>query len=67
VLYLSLLPLNSKPLNPVFLNLVSLNPALLKMNLKLKLKNTVKPFRIYLDYWRFIIKAVNNFKEEEVK
>ena len=45
MLYLSLLPTNFKPLS-----LISLNLALLGTNLKLKLENTAKPFRIYLDY-----------------
>ena len=61
MLYPSLLATSSK-----LLSLASPNPALLGMNLKLKLENIVKLFRIYLDYWRPKALAVNDdFKEEE--
>jgi len=60
VLYLNLLPSNSK-----LLSLVFLNPALLETNLKSKLENTIKPFRIHLDYWRLTVKVINNYFKEE--
>ncbi len=64
MLYLSLLPPNSK-----LLSLASPNLALLGTNLKLKLENTVKIFRIYLDYRRPKVLVVNNDsnKEEEIE
>jgi len=64
MLYLSLLPPNSK-----LLSLISLNLALLGTNLKLKLENTVKLFRTYSDYQRPKVLAVNNNsnKEEEIE
>jgi len=67
VLYLSLLPPDSKLLNLVSPNLAPLNLAPLGMNSKLKSENTVKPFRIYLDYWRPTVKVINDFKEEEIE
>ena len=44
---------------------MSLNLALLGINLKLKLENTAKPFRTHLDYWRPKVLAVNNNNKEE--
>ncbi len=42
------------------------NLALLKINLKSKLKNTVRPFRTYSDYQRpKVLEVKDDFKEEE--
>ena len=63
MLYLSLLPTNSKLLSPTSPNL-----ALLGTNLKLELENTAKPFRIYSDYRQPKALAVNNnSKEKEIE
>jgi hypothetical protein len=61
MLYLSLLPLDFKPLSPASPNL-----ALLGTNSKLKSKNTVKPFRTHSDYQQPKVLIINNnFREEE--
>jgi len=60
MLYLSLLSTNSEPLSPVSLNL-----ALLETNLRLKLENTIKLFRIYSDYQQPKVLVVNNNSKEE--
>ena len=45
-----------------------LNPVLLKINSKSKLENTVRPFKIYSDYWRpKVLEVKDNFKEEETE
>ncbi len=63
MLYLSLPPPNSK-----LLSLVPLNLVLLRMNLKSKLENTIRPFRIYSDYWwPKVLEVKDNFKEEEIE
>ena len=42
------------------------NLVLLRTNLKLKLKKTVKPFKTHLDYQQpKILEVNNNFKKEE--